>query len=281
MSKPLKSDSEVALSLVECGPGTRQAMKNQSFHQRKIRIQEPPKVDFDELKARTINALRRLGEQKFSAEPGGYTLGNWSRGVNVLLDEFEEKVGGARISKEYLARRQELNDYLSKPISTSSIDKEMAELRERASELENRIETERDRVVSRISELKTEQSRCSVELEREQRQAAGPTARKTNGSFFGRLLGRNTSPPENPESRINELKAKLADLQAEMHEQQRHLKMMDTRSPDSQLADEWNRLGSLQTRMKELEEQKMGETQLVKERAAMTASIADAVSRLS
>ena len=73
-------------------------MKNRSFHQRKIRIQETPKLDFDQLKARTITALNKLGQQTFSPEPGGYALENWTRGVKILLDEFEEKAGAARVS---------------------------------------------------------------------------------------------------------------------------------------------------------------------------------------
>jgi hypothetical protein len=147
--------------------GGKRRMKNQSFHQRKIRIQETPKLDIDQLKARTINALNKLGQQKFSTEPGGYALDNWFRGVNVLLDEFEEKVGAAKLSPEYRASRLELIDRMSQPVPVSSIDEDASELRANISEIEGKVEAERVLVVSRISELKTAHARCLSDLKHE------------------------------------------------------------------------------------------------------------------
>ena len=255
-------------------------MKNQSFHQRKIRIQETPKLDFDQLKAKTINALNKLGQQKFSTEPGGYALENWIRGVNVLLDEFEEKVGEERLSPEYLARRHELNDRFSKPVSTASIDEGMSTLRRDISDIESRVESERALILSKISELKAEQTRYTGELEREQRRVASATASKGTDSIFNRLLGRNKSQTENPESRIRELEARLASLPNEVLEQKQQLKMIDRRSPESSFAEEWKQVESMQTRLTELEEERLDRVQLVKERAEVTSSIADAISRI-
>jgi len=255
-------------------------MKNQPFHQRKIRIQETPKLDFDQLKARTINALNKLGQQKFSTEPGGYTLENWIKGVNVLLDEFEEKAGTTRLSPEYLARRHELNDYLSKPVPTSSIDEEMSKLMAEKSTIENKIEAERAQIVSTIAELKTEQTRCSGELERERRRIAEAAAVQDNGSLFNHLFGRNKSPMKKIEGRIKELESKLAAFSDEVLEQQKQLKMIELRSPESRFAEDWTALESAQNRLKELEGVKLDATQLVKERVGMTASIAEAISRI-
>ena len=255
-------------------------MKNQSFHQRKIRIQETPELDFDQLKARTINALNKLGQQKFSTEPGGYALENWIKGVNVLLDEFEEKVGTAKLSQEYLASRRELNECLSKPIPISSIDEDLSELGAKISGIESKIEAERVLIVSKISALKAEQAKYSAELERERRRDAEAAAVQNNDSFFNRLLGRNKAPTIDPENRIRELESKLAVLPNEVLEQQKQLKMIDLRSPESQFAEEWVQLESMQTRLKELEKEKLDKIQLVKERAEVTGSIANAISRI-
>jgi hypothetical protein len=255
-------------------------MKNQPFHQRKIRIQETPKLDFDQLKARTINALNKLGQQKFSTELGGYALDNWIKGVNVLLNEFEEKVGAAKLSPEYLARRQELNERLSKPIPVSSIDEDASKLGANISDVENKIEAERVLIVSRISELKTARASCSGELERERRRVADASAVQSTDSLFNRLLGRDRTPSKNPESRITELESKLATLSNEMLEQQKQLNMIDIRSPKSRLAAQWKQLESMQTRLKQLEKERSDMIQLVKERAEATGSIADAISRI-
>jgi len=255
-------------------------MKNQSFHQRKIRIQETPKLDFDQLKARTINALNKLGQQKFSTEPGGYSLDNWYRGVNVLLDEFEEKAGATKLSPEYLASRHELNELLSKPIPTSSIDENISQLNTSISDIESKIEAERAEIVSGISELKAAHARCSDELERERRRVAGAAAVQNNNSLVSRLLGRNKAQTKEPESRISELESNLAVLSNEVIEQQKQLNMINIRSPGSRFAEEWNQLESMQTRLKQQEKERSDKIQLVKERAEATTSIADAISRI-
>jgi len=255
-------------------------MKNQSFHQRKIRIQETPALDFDQLKARTINALNKLGQQKFSTEPGGYALENWTKGMNVLLDEFEKSAGASRLSPEYLASRHELTELLSRPVHLESIDEDISELRANMSDIENEIGAERALIVSKISELKAAQARYSGELERERRRDADAAAAQSSDSFFDRLLGRSKTQAKTPESRIEELESKLAPLPNEVLEQQKQLKMIDLRSPESRFAEEWNKLDSMQTRLKEMEQERLDRVQLVDERAEVTGSIAGAISRI-
>ena len=256
-------------------------MKNQSFHQRKIRIQETPKLDFEQLRTRTVNALNKLGQQKFSPEPGGYALENWIKGVDVLLDEFEEKVGAARLTPEYLASRHGLKDRLSKPVSTSSIDEESARLRASMIEIEGKVEAERVQTGSKISGLKAEQARCAADLERERRQTADSLEIPNANSFFSRLLGRSRAPANDPESRISELEMRLAALTNELLAQQQLLKKIDLRSPESQFAEDWKKLDSMQTRLNELETERLDKVQLVKERVELTGSIADAISRIT
>jgi len=253
--------------------------KNHPFHQRKIRIQEVPEQDFAQLKARTINALNKLGQQKFSSEPGGNALENWVRAVNFLLDEFEDKAGGTRLTLEYKTRRQELNDYLSRPASTTSIDAEISELKANMSDIEVRIEAERDSMISRISELKADQARLLAELERERKRVEGAMAEQQTDSYFVRLFGRKKNSARKPENRIDDIESKLAILPNEILDQQKQLKTLDLRSPESPFCEEWKRLDSMRSNMKELETEKLERIQLVKERAELTGPIADAISR--
>ncbi|MDG6972103.1 MAG: hypothetical protein JRM74_05400 [Nitrososphaerota archaeon] len=60
-------------------------MKNQSYHRHRTRIQGSPELDFRQLRDRTVNALNNLGRQKFSDEPGGYSLESWARGFGAIL----------------------------------------------------------------------------------------------------------------------------------------------------------------------------------------------------
>lgn len=83
-------------------------------------------------------ALEKLGNQKFSAEPGGYTFSNWMASLNTLLDDFEEKTGYGNLPKEYHSSRQRLTAELLKPVDTVEIDTEIekAESEMRATEVE-------------------------------------------------------------------------------------------------------------------------------------------------
>lgn len=255
-------------------------MKNQSFHPRKIRIQETPKLDYEQLKARTINALNKLGQQKFSDEPGGYSLENWTKGTNVLLDEFERKIGDGRLTSEYVARRRELDDYLSRPVSTSSMDERISGIRKNIADVENAIDEERNRVSSKISNLKDEEARCSEELAQEKRRISELTTAQSSDSFFKRLLGGNTkASTKNSESKVKELQSRLDAFPGEILEQQRLFKSID-QPAESPLAEKWKELESLQTSLKALEREKLEKTQLVKERQEITASLADAISRM-
>lgn len=256
-------------------------MKNQSFHPRKIRIQEAPKLDHDQLKNRTIIALNRLGQQRLSDEPGGYSLDNWIKGMNILLDDFEEKMGEGKLSSDYFAKRRELNELLSRPISTTSIDKDISETKQKMTDASGRVEAERTRIASKIVELKSEQARCSAELVREQARVFNLATERSSGSFFRRLVaGNSKTPPKNSRGRAEELESRLGVIAAKILEQQKLLKSVEQRSPESPLAEEWKALESLQTRLEALERERLESTQLVKVREGITASIADTISKI-
>jgi hypothetical protein len=252
-------------------------VKKHPYHRHRARIQGSPELDFSQLRDRTINALNNLGRQRFSDEPGGYSLENWARGIGVLLDEFEEKAGKENLSQDYRARRQELSYLVSRPVALASIDDEMSGLRATISRIEGAMEAERDRIAAKITDLKAERARCSSDLDAERARAAAAVEAQKSDSFLGRLLGRK-SPADDPE-RIESLEARLAALSAEVAEQQRLLKDVDVRATEGRFAGEWERFGAAQARLDELEKERAERADLVKERAELTASIADAISK--
>jgi uncharacterized protein with von Willebrand factor type A (vWA) domain len=257
-------------------------MKKQEYHQRKVRFFETTQLDNEELKTRTIIALDKLGHQKFSTESGGYSLENWIRGVSLLLDEFEKKVGAAKLPSEYAEKRRELTDCLSKPVDLSLIDDNMSELKQNEMEVVRRFDEARERTASRIDELQNELVRCTAELEEEKRRLSSEAAEQHSRSFLRRLFGGNsTSPASISEDKTKELESRLRTLPSEILEQKKSRKSIDQRSSESPWAEEWRKLESLQVRLKELENERSKKIQLVREREEITASIASIISRIS
>jgi len=257
-------------------------VKGQSFHPRKIKISETPKLDYDELKARTVTALHRLGEQRFSEEPGGYSLENWMKGMNVLLDDFEEKMGAANLSSEYVERRRLLTEFVSKPVDVSSVDAEISELRRSMTAIEAKFDESRAEIHTRIDGLKKDQSTYSEELAQKQKKLAEPPVEQNSGSFLRRLFrGNSRAPVEDYEAEIEELESKLRPLPDQILEQQRLMRSINEHLPDSPLAGDWKELEDLRARCVALESDRMEKVELVKERAELTAAVAQAISEIS
>jgi hypothetical protein len=257
-------------------------VKGQSYHPRKIKLSETPKLDQDELKARTVTALHKLGEQRFSEEPGGYSLENWMKGVNVLLDDFEEKMGGANLSSAYVERRRLLTEFVSKPVDVSSIDAEISELSKNMAAIEAKLDENRAKVHARIDELKKEQSTCSDELAREQKRLAEIPVEQNSGSFLKRLFrGKPRAPVEESEAEIEELESKIRMFPEQILEQQKLMRSIDEHLPGSPLVDEWKELEASRARFATLQSERAERVELVKERAELTASVAQAISEIS
>jgi len=150
----------------------------------KIRYSEPTKLDDEQLKSRTITALDRLGHQRFTLEPGGYSLENWIKGVNLLLDDFEEKVGVDKLSPEYVERRRELSDCLCTPINVSEIDTDIDSARSEEDETLRKLDGTKIQFASRINELQDELARRSAELEAKKKELpSNETARRQSEAF--------------------------------------------------------------------------------------------------
>lgn len=257
-------------------------MKKEEFHQRKVKFSEATQVDYDQLKTRTTIALDKLGHQKFSSEPGGYSLENWAKGVNLLLDDFEEKMGAARLPSAYAERRRELTYWLSKPVDLSSIDNSISELMQNEEEIVRKLHEARTRSSSRIDELRTELAMRSAELEEKKRQLSSLASERRSDSIFKRLFGGNsTLSVDATEDGVEEMESRLRVLASGILEEQKSLRSIDKHSSESPWVEEWRRLESLQARRKKLENERLEKLQLVREREELTASIADMISRVS
>jgi hypothetical protein len=236
----------------------------------------------DQLKERTIIALNKLGHQKFSSESGGYSLENWTSGVNLLLDEFEKKVNTARLPSEYFESRRELASLPFKMVDLSQTDNAISDLKRDETGILRKIDESRTQIASRVKELEDETAKCSTELEEKQRPSSAVVPEQGSKSLFRRIFGRNsTTPAGAPTYETDELKARIRTLGNEVLEQKRILASINHHSAESPLREEWEKLESLQTKMKELESTRLEKLQQVREREELTASLARAISGIS
>ncbi len=246
---------------------------------RETRYFESSQVDYDQLRTRTIVALDRLGHQKFSSEPGGYSLENWMRGVNLLLDGFEEQMGATKLPSEYTEKRRELTYRLSSPPDLSSVDSSISEVRRNEEEIVQRLHEARAQGSSRIDDLRAELARSSAELEEEKGRVSGALPAPRSDSVLKRLFGRKPSPaPDTTGDRVEEIESRVRFLAGAVLDEQKSLRSMDEHSPESSWAEDWRRLEAFQARRKELENERSEMAQFVKEREELTTSIAEMIS---
>jgi chromosome segregation ATPase len=162
-----------------------------------------------------------------------------------------------------------------------SVDKNISEIKQSIADVEGRIEAEKARISSRITELRDEQTRCSANLAQERRRISDLAAEPRSDSFFKRLFaGNSKTSTKDTETKVQELESRLRALPDEILEQQKRLKSVGMGSPGSSFAEEWRVLDSLQSKLQALESERLERVQLVKEREQATASIAEAISRI-
>ena len=242
-------------------------------------ISAPQEPDYNDLKMKTIAVLERLGDQKFS-ESGAYSLENWTKGVCLLLDEFEERMGAQYLTPEYSASRRQLVDRLATHVDLTSIDGSIFELRGEIAETTNKIDAARKHVIARIREIQKEVSADTVELDGAKRRLS--VASQQRPSRFGRLFRRDPGhSTQDSGAHLKELESTLKSLNAEMLEQKEVLRSIDRRAPGSPVTNDWNRLDSMEARLRDLEGEREERAQLVNERRELTASIASEISKIS
>jgi len=280
--------------------------RKQEFHRHKIKYVEEERIDFAHLKERVVTSLNKLGQQVFSAEPGGYTLQDWMKSFNFLLDDFEEKVGPTNLPKEYFLKRQELSAELLRPVDTSDLDQLVEQVRREEEEIKARIleherasrqklDEERRITESKIGSLKKERESSLLEIEKEKQDSKKRETEKPP-SLFRRLFSRSSSAnsvyaregsssySSYENKRINELEAKANNLQNEIHalrdENESRVARAESVHRD-RVDEELERLEALRLRLGELESDRAQRLQLSERRQQVTVAMAEMISKVS
>jgi chromosome segregation ATPase len=257
--------------------------KKQEFHSHKLRPFEEEEADLGALKSRTITALNRLGHQTFSTESGGYGLDNWMKSFNMLLDDFQAKVGSETLLGAFRAKREEVTKGLLTPIDSSAIDGQMDEIQRNESELRHRIEEERERVVARQNAIESEKESCLRRLEQERRTLEELNSARQSRGFLSRLVGRSEVPSAPVEAREMELEERIQSLDKETQGLQKIKVSIERQVAPPQGAPHeqiWKDLEALRLKREELNGRKQEMAQRATERDQATAALAEIVSRI-
>ncbi|MHB8567105.1 MAG: hypothetical protein ACYC7D_06390 [Nitrososphaerales archaeon] len=270
--------------------------KKQEFHRHKIKYVEEQHLDFIELKERVMLSLQKLGQQVFSSEPGGYSLQDWMRSFNFLLDDFEERAGGTNLSKEYFDKRQALTAEILAPIDTSDIDQQAEGIRKEEDEIKlklleqgiartQRLDQEKRSADSKIGSLKKERNNALLQIKREKEHVTKSEREPVKSpSLFKRFFSRSSTETLDPnERKIKELEQKAEKLQDEIQalENENDSKTSQANSANKdQIKEESERLATLRERLGELEASRAQRMQLSEKRERITKAMSEMISTI-
>lgn len=268
-------------------PQKKDRKKKQEFHKHKLKFTEEEHPDFEQLKSRVSAGLDRLGHQVFSLEPGGYSFENWMTSFNLLLDDFEEKVGPTNLPKEYYDSRQNFTSDLVKPAETQDIDWEIQNLE---TEIES-VKTHLSEYTRRANEKKESRRETAAKIEhlkREQELLENKIGEalqeldkaKKKQSFFSRVLSSSKdSPVDSAKKNVDTLKSTKEEIEGILQE-------LQTDSEDAsgefehELAVLEEKLRALQQSEAEFVAKKNEKSQLVERRIETTTALAQIISSL-
>ena len=163
----------------------KQKRKKQEFHShRRAHFQESGRLDPEEVRARTVLALDRLGHQVLSSEPGGYDLEDWMRSLNSLLDDFQEKVGAERVTDEFRTRSREALSRVVPSSSARDIDSEIEKQIQEEKEASAAVDEAKKRASDRLASLREERDACGKELKARKEKLAEIREANQSRQFF-------------------------------------------------------------------------------------------------
>ncbi len=249
--------------------------KKQDFHRTKRRAAQEDEPDVDKIKARTISALEHLGQQKFSAEPGGYNVQGWVKSLALLLEDFESKVGTEKLPAEYYAKKEAVLLNFSKPPDNSELEGKIESLRREEVEIKTKLDRESERIAARLIEVRNDNERQAKVLESEKAKLAQLNLERQQVSFFSKLLGRGGPSTAPVEERIQELKSLLASLEAERTSLGNARDSLDRRpnSTDDPYGADWKRLEEVGGQISRLEADNQEKMQRAEARAQAAAEM--------
>ena len=196
-------------------PAKKAKKQKRDFRTTKKRPGKEERADVVAAKARVLEGLAHLGQQKFSPGPGNYDLKHWLKSLSLLLDDFEAKVKGEELPADYYSRRKEVEARFSSGPDTSQIESEVDAIRKEESEIRSTLERERERIAARLNSLRVEKEGKVKEIEAEKKSLDEIKAKRKSASFFSRLAGRSGPPTEPVEQKIKELEKASSSLEDE------------------------------------------------------------------
>jgi hypothetical protein len=261
----------------------KQKRKKQEFHShRRAHFQESERLDPEEVRARTILSLDKLGHQVLSSEPGGYDLDDWIRSLNSLLEDFQEKVGAERVAEEFRTRSQEILGRIAPSSSAADIDSEMEKLTQEEEAARVAIDEAVKRAAARRASLREEREACVKDLKAEKEKLAELREARQSRQFFSRILRAGPSTGE-AEARVAELESKLKNLEEEIERSRKARSSAGAGAPgegDSGYLEAQQRLEAARDRLLDLQSSRQNLLQLASEREVATQAISAMISAL-
>jgi len=261
----------------------KQKRKKQEFHiHRKAHYQESERLDPEEVRARTILALDRLGHQVLSTEPGGYDLEDWMRNLNSLLDDFQEKVVGEPAADEFRARRQEALGHLVPSSSVVDVDSEIEQLTQEEEAARAAVEEAERKAAARLVSLRGEREACEKELRAQKEKLAELREARQSRQLFSRILRAGPSTVE-AEASVAELESKLKRLEEEIERSRKARSAARggaTGEGDSAYLEARQRFEAARNKLLDLQSSRQNMLQLAREREVATQALSGIISAM-
>jgi DNA repair exonuclease SbcCD ATPase subunit len=256
----------------------KQKRKKQEYHvHKRAHYQEVERPDPTEVRTRTILALDRLGHQVLSTEPGGYDLEDWTRSLNSLLDDFQEKVGAELLGDEFGSRRQQALSRVV-PSSAREIDSEIERLTQEQAAASVAVDEAQKRASARLASLREEREACGKELRAEREKLAEIREARQSRQLFSRLLRAGPST-EQAEARVAALESKLKRVEDEI-ERMRKARSTTAGEGDPEYIEARGRFEAARSKLLELQASKQDLLQLAHEREEATKALSEMISAL-
>ena len=275
--------------------------KKQDFHTHKIKFSDQAEQrDQTTIKDRTVVSLVHLGSQRFSEGPGAYSLDNWLKSFNLLLDDFEIQMGSQSLPKEYYEERLRLTSFLvqKRNSSASEFDEKSKELNDKAQNLSKKIASlkliakldqearERKQKITALEEEKgryvdlLQRANHNLAMKRKQIQDSSKLLRR----IFGSSKVADSTPVETLEKRVRDFESKIGIIENKIHEQQKKLSSVNNQGSSETKNESVNdlqiALNSILSELEELEGKKIEHSELLEERMQVTSLMKDVISRI-